>query len=213
MYFFKLMLCLSVFCILSMSTFADITNGDFNPDLSGWDYNSGVMPSEDSFYPQSALLFPPLYEEGQAPLYSSILSQSFTTDGMNLLTFSFNPVLYGGGDETDHFYASLDETNFFHWSSDLSQPPQLAEGVAMGDADDEGWVMISLMLPGGTDSATLRFELIHDYDPLDAETTIYIDRVALSNMVAVVPVPAAVMLAGLGSFLVLSFRRKNKGNL
>jgi hypothetical protein len=207
----KLVICLSVFCVLSMSTFADISNGEFDTDLSGWDYNSGVMFSNDPYYPESARLFP-LAEEGQEPLYSSILSQAFTTDGMNLLTFSFNPVIFGDEEivETDHFFASLDQTNFFHWSSDLNEEPELAEGVTMGEADDEGWIMISLMLPGDTDSATLRFELIHDYDLMDAETTIYIDHVTLSNITAVVPVPGAVLLAGMGSFLVISFRRKNK---
>jgi hypothetical protein len=222
-----------------MSTFADVTNGDFSDALNGWDYNSGVMLSYDLYYPDSAYLFP-LAEEEQSPLYSSILSQAFSTDGMNCLTFSFNPISVGG-DETDHFYASLldstyistlndsvvpapgidpvspaqslvsyglsPEPYFFHWSSDSSQVPQLAEGVTMSSADEDGWITIFLMLPSGTDSATLRFELIHDYDPMDAETMIYIDRVVLSHITAVVPTPAAVLLAGLGTFLVVSFRR------
>lgn len=204
MNYVKSILFLSVICILSLSTSADIINGDFTTDLTGWD-SSGVHYSTDPYYPESAC-FAPAYEE---PLYpSSILSQWFETNGMNLLTFSFNAVILGEP-ETEHFYASLDATEFFHWSSDPEEEPELAEGVTMSPADEDGWIMISLMLPGGTESATLRFELIHDYNPMDAETTIYLDRVALGTA-SIVPVPGAVLLAGLGSYLAFSFRRKTR---
>lgn len=199
----KTILFLSSFCILSLSTSAGIINGDFTTDLSGWDF-SGVHYSTDPYYPESAC-FAPAYEE---PLYpSSILSQTFTTDGMNLLTFSINAI--GESVETDHFFVSLNATEFFHWSSDPDEEPELGDGVTMSPADEEGWITISLMLPGGTDSATLRFELIHDYNPMDAESIIYLDRVALGTA-SVVPVPGAILLAGLGSYLTFSFRRKTR---
>lgn len=226
-------LCLSIISIFCMIASADVINGTFNSDLSGWDFNSGV-----DFAGDSAVLYAPQDEN----LHSSVLSQHFTVEGYTTLTFSYLADVQGGTNETDHFYATLLDASytsseslnqsvnpgtssidpvpaasslvnygdpgqpfFYHWSSDTDESPEMISGLVTSITEDS-WTTISLLLPSGLNSATIRFELIHDYT--DAVTAVFVDNIRLSTETAVVPVPGALLLAGIGSFLVFSIRRK-----
>ena len=234
----KTILCLSAFSIFLVNASADIMNGQFDSGLSDWDYNSGVDYAL-GYFDDPAVLFPL-----DDTLYSSILSQRFSVDGFNTLTFSYLADVQGGTEETDHFFASLLDSAytttesltqsvdpgvsgidpvpvssslvnygipanpyFYRWSSNPAATPEMTEGLVTSVTDADGWTTVSLLLPDGLDFATIRFELIHDHDPIDAVTAIFIDNVQLGNT-AVVPIPGAVFLTGIGSFLVLSLRRK-----
>lgn len=233
----RTLLCTCAILIFCMTASADIMNGTFDSDLTNWDHNEGVIFSPIAEYPGTAFM----YAEG---VYSSILSQHFEVDGMNLVTFSYYAEVIGESMESDHFYASLLDAAytsseslgqsvnpgtsgmdpvpvssslisygdpakpyFYHWSSYSGHMTEWTDGFVTSVTDEQGWTTISLFLPGGLDSATIRLELIHDYREEDAGTAIYLDNVQLGST-AVVPVPGAVLLAGIGSFLVLAMRGK-----
>ena len=233
----KLIVCISLWIISTTILPADIINGDFSSGLTGWDHNDGVETSPYTWTPEAAYLLAPVDQSVYSSVLSQqfdvegmdqlTFSFHLFTEDMNQETDHFYVSLLDStyvstlSDSVDPEagidpvpvekslvnYGDPASPFFFHRSSDFGEAPELAEGVTISDVDENDWFTISLLLPEGLDSATLRFELIHDYDPEDAITSVFIDNVALSSF-SVVPVPGAVLLAGLGSVFVLFGRQK-----
>ncbi len=233
----RIALCLSLISLFGSAASADVINGDFSAGLTGWDHNEGALPSPFPEYPESAFLFGDglfssilsqqfdtdglsmltfsFYAEVTGEIhetdhfYASILDSSYTSadslsQSVDPADSGIDPVpagqsLVSVGDPADAY--------FFHWSSNPDQTPEMADGAVSMITDEDGWMTISLLLPSGTDTATIRFELIHDYSEDDPMTKIYLDNVTLSDA-AVIPAPAAILLAGIGSCLAVAFRRK-----
>jgi len=168
--------------ILIQPALADVTNGTFDTDLSGWtvDPSNSVIPDSGA-----ALFF-------QTSTDHSVLSQEFLIDPLSL-TLSLDVVMNvegEGGAETDHFTAKL--------LDELDQPvaPISLEGYfARLDGGTAGTFSDTFNVPVSSligQEVTLILDLFHDDD--DFETTAIVDNVSVS----VVPVPGAVVLGSLG---------------
>lgn len=187
--------CAVLFQVSMQPALADVTNGTFDTDLSGWNVESGVVLHELVGGDGKALFKQD--DDDEDP--SSILSQPFTLDPLSLtLSFDREMESFVPG-ETDTFTASLldssdnplvsysGETYFYSLNS---QSPPIEE-TATGVTVTGNTVSLDVSSWAG-DDVKLLFALEHEYD--DQFTSVLVDNVSVS----LVPVPGAFVLGSLG---------------
>jgi hypothetical protein len=117
--------------------------------------------------------------------------QDFTLAAQDeILAFNLQ-INSGESGETDHFYAYLGQNNFYSWNND-DGPSSVVQPITL---DVSG-------LSGQT--VRLAFEL--SFDGNDPMTTVAVGNVRTQAMV--VPVPSAIILAGLGLSLIMGYHQR-----
>jgi hypothetical protein len=189
---------LLVASVLSGQSQASITNGDFelvdgvgNPTLAYWTASPSDLVSNEGGH----ALFGENYFGDRI---SSLLQTVAVQDGAQL-SFDYkmisNPDIEGPPD-SDTFYAYLNGNVLFSINNDSLAPDG---GIISGT------VLIDVSSFAGSD-AILKFVLLSDDDHFT--TRVELDNVDVSGSVAVVPVPSAILLGGLGVASVNWLRRR-----
>jgi hypothetical protein len=181
------------------SAIANITNGTFDADLSGW------IPEGQAqwWYSGVAQLAP-----GEGPENdNSRLSQDFILEE-NSKTLSFYVAMdIAETGETDIFTASLDGvTPFYYWdSSDVEAFDNTV--VWLTEVTDNSRTVNLDVSDLCTGSHTLAFNLFNDYED-NVNMYIYIDNVNISGGFPAVPGPDSLILCCIGSLSFFLFRRR-----
>ena len=175
----------ALFLVSVQPALADLVNGDFSEDFTGntdpalgWAVTTGPVDWADWSVDAPAAFFRP---DGAAA--SSTLRQWITVDpGFSMLSFDVLMETEFVDYETDVFTAFLDTMELYT----LSSSDLISDDVSQF----EDTVICDVSSFVGLGSFELVFNLAHDNT--DGETTVLLDNVAL------VPVPGAVVLGGLG---------------
>jgi PEP-CTERM motif len=202
--FFVLLLVVSVLSGLSQAV---PTNGDFSSGLDGWT-SSGFVSNVGG----QALFV----ENPSGDRMSSLSQDFFLPADAKELSFKLTMSSSGGGSpDSDTFTASLLDyttlaplisspgyTNFYLLNDD---PTQITIASVVDDSDGGKLVTLDVSSLVGR-HVLLNFGLYSD--PLDSlNTTVSLDNVNVST--AVVPVPSAMLLSGIGVAAISWFRRRN----
>jgi hypothetical protein len=179
---------LLVASVLSGLSKASITNGDFSAvDIDG-------NPILEPWVPSSAEL---VINEGGHALFAenyfgdriSSLTQTITVPDGAQLSFDYKLISsadISGPPNSDTFYAYLNDTVLFSVNND---------SLAPDGGEISGSMLIDVSSFAGPD-AVLKFVLLSDDDYFT--TRVELDNVDISGSIAVVPVPSAILLGGLG---------------
>ena len=214
-----------VLLLFSQATWADIMNGDFATDLSGWtadptvSWNSGVAEMDED----SSFLIVSLTQTFTIPANSASLSFEyeplFANNSLAQDSFSvslldpstFNPLIPTDADPTDpsETYFFLHDWDPFSGIDDKLYDPSYSTVTDIGS----GWnrVTLDLMSLGGTATpAFLAFDLLAGPFDLDLSSVINVDNVAIATGITPIPTPSAVLLAFLGLGVAAQRLRKTK---
>jgi hypothetical protein len=189
-------LTLALLLVFATSTWAALTNGDFEAGSASWTVTSGPVefsidegasPGEGT----ATLIENANYSEEGFSLTS--FGQTFTLEpGDAILSFDYDIRLTGGGEppESDDFTVSL---------NGMDHEVASTHGAEyVGEFLSGTWFFDVSSLPRG--DTTLAFNLLGELD--DFLTTVEVDNVTLVGPVSTVPAPGALLLVGLGAALV-----------
>lgn len=200
-----------VLLLSTMPAWADVVNGGFEAGLAGWNATGAVSatsfemsrdflaPVGPDWTPTGGQLFASLWSTDNAGITQSSLSQTFTANAGDVLSFDY---FFDFGDfatDPDTAIAVLSWSNGSVTLFEHNTP-----GYALGDDENVGWTTITRTL-SATDMYTLTFTTTDG--PGVFESILGVDRVSLNP----IPAPGAALLAMLGLGLVGWLRRRLAG--